>query len=84
MRVVTTLTETTAGITRWAAVTIAVRREREIVDELALEIEQVYGDAMAGGAGEEEAMQRAMQRLGDWDSLGARIDSAERGGFGGK
>ena len=28
-RVVTTLTETTAGLTRWAAVTIALRREAE-------------------------------------------------------
>jgi putative ABC transport system permease protein len=69
---------------RLPALHVRPEREREIVDELALEIEQVYGDAMAGGAGEEEAMQRAMQRLGDWQSLGARIDSAERGGFGGK
>src|SRR6266700_1595585 len=54
-------------------------RENEIVAELALEIEQVYAEAISGGATEPEAMRRAQNHLGDWQSLAARIDTAERG-----
>src|SRR6516165_10721550 len=61
------------------ALHVRPEREEEIVAELALELEQVYGDALAGGASEAEAAQRAQEHLGDWQALGTRIDSAERG-----
>jgi predicted permease len=57
-------------------------RENEIVAELALQLEQAYADAMAGGAGEAEALRRALAQLGDWDKLGSGIDvSEQRAGF---
>jgi putative ABC transport system permease protein len=61
------------------ALHVRPEREEEIVAELALELEQVYGDALAGGASETEALRRAQEHLGDWQALGARIDHAERG-----
>ncbi|HEY1494982.1 MAG TPA: ABC transporter permease [Candidatus Solibacter sp.] len=61
------------------ALHVRPEREGEIVAELALELEQVYSDALAGGASESEAAQRAQEHLGDWQALGARIDHAERG-----
>uniref|UniRef100_Q027Q2 Permease n=1 Tax=Solibacter usitatus (strain Ellin6076) TaxID=234267 RepID=Q027Q2_SOLUE len=61
------------------ALHVRPEREREIVAELAIELEQVYGDALAGGAGETEAALRAQEHLGDWQALGTRIDQAERG-----
>src|SRR4051794_26669150 len=61
------------------ALHVRPERESEIVAELALEMEQVYHDALAGGAAEPDALRRAGERLGDWRSLAARIDMAERG-----
>src|SRR5260370_22343699 len=61
------------------ALQVRPEREEEIVAELALELEQVYSDVLAGGASEAEAAQRAQERLGDWQALGAPIDHAERG-----
>ena len=61
------------------ALHVRPEREEEIVAELALELEQVYGDTLAGGASETEAAQRAQEHLGDWQALATRIDFAERG-----
>src|SRR6516165_6752412 len=46
------------------ALHVRPEREEEIVAELALELEQVYGDTLAGGASETEAAQRAHEPVG--------------------
>ena len=63
---------------RLPALHVRPEREGEIVAELALQLEQAYADALAGGAGEEEALRRALAQLGDWDKLGRGIDVSER------
>ena len=63
---------------RLPALHVRPERESEIVAELALQLEQAYADAVAGGAGEEEALRRALAQLGDWDKLGRGIDVSER------
>ncbi len=63
---------------RLPALHVRPERESEIVAELALQVEQAYTDAVAGGAGEEEALRRALAQLGDWDKLGRGIDVSER------
>ena len=63
---------------RLPALHVRPERESEIVAELALQLEQAYTDAVAGGAGEEEALRRALGQLGDWDKLGRGIDVSER------
>ena len=44
---------------RIPALHVGPERENDIVAELALQLEQAYADAMAGGAGEAEALRRA-------------------------
>ena len=63
---------------RLPALHVRPERENEIVAELALQLEQAYADAIAGGAGEEEARRRALAQMGDWDKLGRGIDVPER------
>ncbi len=63
---------------RIPALHVGPERENDIVAELALQLEQAYADAMAGGAGEAEALRRAMAQMGDWDRLGRSIDVPER------
>ena len=53
------------------------RRER-IVEELALQIDDLYREALRGGASEEEAARDALEQVGDWEELTARIAEAER------
>ncbi|HTP35976.1 MAG TPA: ABC transporter permease [Candidatus Acidoferrales bacterium] len=53
-------------------------REAEIVAELALQLEQAYEEALAGGANEAGAMAHAESLLGDWRSLARGIDREER------
>ncbi|MCU1233547.1 MAG: hypothetical protein JWP63_1514 [Candidatus Solibacter sp.] len=64
---------------RLPALHVRPEREQEIVAELALELEQAYHDALSAGASEPDALRLALEHLGDWQSLGARIDHAERG-----
>ena len=63
---------------RLPALHVRPERENEIVAELALQLEQAYADAIAGGAGEEEARRRALAQMGDWDKLGRGVDVPER------
>src|SRR5260370_2430905 len=63
---------------RLPALHLRPERESEIVAELALQLEEAYADAVAGGADEEEALRRALAQLGDWDKLGRGIDLSER------
>ncbi len=52
-------------------------REAEIVDELALQLEQDCADAVAGGASERDAAERALARFPAWEALAAEIEAAE-------
>ncbi len=52
-------------------------RENEIVAELALQVEQAYSEALAGGASESEAVRRAQSQFADWDALAHAIETAE-------
>ena len=63
---------------RLPALHVRPERENEIVAELALQLEQAYTDAIAGGAGEDEARRRALGQMGDWDKLGHGVDVPER------
>jgi len=45
---------------------VSPARESEIIQELALQLEQVYSDALARGATESEAVARAAAQIGDW------------------
>src|ERR1035437_6552578 len=63
---------------RLPALHVRPERENEIVAELALQLEQAFADAVADGAGEDEALRRALAQLGDWDKLGRGIDVSER------
>ncbi|HKO05710.1 MAG TPA: ABC transporter permease [Candidatus Acidoferrales bacterium] len=53
-------------------------REQEIVEELAQQLEQVYADALARGAGDAEAGRSAAAHIPDWPALAREIRLAER------
>ena len=55
-------------------------REQEIVEEIAQQLEQVYADALARGAGEAGAQQSAAATIPDWAGLAREIRLAERRG----
>ena len=59
---------------------LAVRaeRENEIVAELALQLEQAYSEALAGGATDGEALLRAQAQFPDWNKLARDINREER------
>jgi putative ABC transport system permease protein len=57
---------------------LAGRREAEIVEELALELEEAWRAAVAGGAEPGEAERSALARIGDWRALAQGIRDAER------
>ncbi|HUK31826.1 MAG TPA: ABC transporter permease [Candidatus Acidoferrum sp.] len=52
-------------------------REAEIIEELAQQLEQSCGEAIARGASREEAEARAAAQVGDWKALAAGIRRAE-------
>jgi predicted permease len=60
------------------ALKVRAEREDEIVAELALQLEQAYAEALAGGAQPPEALARAEAQLGDWRALAREIEAAER------
>ncbi len=53
-------------------------REEEIVEELALQLEQSYSEAIARGASRGEAEAHAAAQVGDWKALAAEIRRAEK------
>ena len=63
---------------RLPALHVRPERENEIVAELALQLEQAYAEAVAGGADGGEAERRALAQMGDWNKLGQGIDVSER------
>ena len=48
-------------------------REAEIVEELALQLEQVFRRAKSAGASDEEALAEADAEIGDWDVLATAL-----------
>jgi predicted permease len=52
-------------------------RENEIVAELALQLDQAFAEALAGGASEADALRRAEAQFADWPALAREIDAAE-------
>ncbi|HXU46345.1 MAG TPA: ABC transporter permease [Thermoanaerobaculia bacterium] len=54
------------------------RREAEVVEELALELEEAWRAAVASGAEPEEAERLALERMGDWRALAQGIRDADR------
>jgi len=53
-------------------------REIEIVEELAQQMESAYQDALASGSTTEQAEQRAMAQVGNWDELARSLRAAEQ------
>ncbi len=62
---------------RLAGLSVGPVRESEIVSELALQMEQAYTEALAVGAGEDEAVRRAEAQFSDWRRLTSDINTAE-------
>ena len=57
---------------------LAIRREPEIVDELAQHLSDLYQEAIAAGATHEAAMERAAAALRDGGAVARDIESASR------
>ncbi len=49
--------------------TLRTEREREIVEELAAQLDEFYNEAISNGAREDEAVQYARERISNWDEL---------------
>jgi len=60
------------------ALNVAAAREREIVEELAQQLEQEFAQALARGVSADEAELRAKSQISDWEALGRDIAKAER------
>ena len=57
---------------------VSPTRESEIIAELALQLEQAYTEALAGGASDAEAVRRARIPFRDWEGLARDINAAEQ------
>jgi putative ABC transport system permease protein len=57
---------------------LEAEREMEIVEELANHLDSVYEDALARGASEQEAYERAINLIRDWRLLECEVSGAER------
>ncbi len=53
-------------------------RENRIVEDLAEQLEDFYGEALEGGAGPEKAAAFARAQVSDWDRLGRELRSVEK------
>lgn len=63
---------------RLPSLNVSAAREREIVEELAAQLEQEFASAVARGINAAEAERRAKAQISDWPALGREIASAER------
>jgi len=61
-----------------APLTLGTERELEMVDEMAQHLEAVYEDALAGGATEQEAFNRAAAHIKDWHLLECELIRSKR------
>ncbi len=64
--------------THLAPLQLPPERELEIIEELAQHLEAVYGEALARGMGEQEAIERALAQVADWRLLECEVSRAER------
>jgi len=63
---------------RLSALRIAPERESEIIDELALHLEERYDELLLGGASAEEAERQARAELSEHDVLASELLKVER------
>jgi len=63
---------------RLSALRIAPERESEIIDELALHLEERYDELLLGGASAEEAERQARAELSEHDVLASELRKVER------
>ncbi|MDP8981041.1 MAG: ABC transporter permease [Acidobacteriota bacterium] len=63
---------------RLGSLRIRPEREAEVIRELAGQLEETYRSALAAGAEETEALERAAKQFPDWGALGREIEAAER------
>ncbi len=61
-----------------ASLRLSPERELEIVEELAQDLEAVYEEALARGATEPEAYERALREIADWRVLECELSRVER------
>jgi hypothetical protein len=54
---------------RLAPLPLEAGRREEIIEELAQQLEDAYGEALAGGASDSEALQRSLAQFKDWEHL---------------
>jgi hypothetical protein len=59
--------------TRLPELHLPPEREVEIVEEIALQLEETYSDARRAGASEEEALERVGNQVPDWQALALAI-----------
>jgi putative ABC transport system permease protein len=59
------------------ALVLRPEREREIVEELAQQLEQKYAEALAGGASESEAVTAAAGQIPNWNALAREIETSD-------
>ncbi len=57
---------------------VSAERESEIVDELAGQLEATFERARIGGASDDEARQRALAEIPDWQALATTLSGIER------
>jgi hypothetical protein len=48
-------------------------RREEIIEELAQQLEDAYNEALAGGAGDSEALRRSLAQFKDWEDLRKKV-----------
>lgn len=58
--------------------TLGPERESEMVDEMAQHLESVYEESLSAGASEQEACQRAIAHIKDWQLLECELIRAKR------
>src|SRR5437588_1004296 len=61
------------------ALVLRPEREREIVEELAQQLEEKYAEAVAAGASESGAASAAQAQIRNWNALARDIEKSERG-----
>jgi predicted permease len=57
---------------------VSAEREAEIVEELAVQLESTYERALANGAADAEAFERALSEIPDWNALARTLGRIER------
>src|SRR5215831_19093213 len=59
------------------ALVLRPEREREIVEELAQQLEQKYAEALSGGASDTEAAETAQAQIKNWNALAREIETSD-------